>query len=94
MRRGYLEVMLSRVFGPSSEYLGDNLAAAARSGQAVNMEAAFSQLTLDIIGKAVFNYDFNSLNVNSPLIQVGGGLDHQWLGSGGEWGLHGACPEI
>jgi carotene epsilon-monooxygenase len=34
------------------------------------MEAAFSQLTLDVIGKAVFNYDFNSLTQNSPLIQV------------------------
>lgn len=29
------------------------------------------QLTLDIIGKAVFNYDFNSLTSDSPLIQVG-----------------------
>jgi hypothetical protein len=35
------------------------------------MEAAFSQLTLDIIGKAVFNYDFNSLTKDSPVIQVG-----------------------
>jgi hypothetical protein len=34
------------------------------------MEALFSQLTLDIIGKAVFNYDFNSLTTNSPLIQA------------------------
>jgi hypothetical protein len=29
-----------------------------------------SQLTLDIIGKSVFNYDFNSLTSDSPLIQV------------------------
>ncbi len=28
------------------------------------------QLTLDIIGKAVFNYDFNSLTTDSPLIQA------------------------
>lgn len=34
------------------------------------MEACFSQLTLDVIGKAVFNYDFNALNTDSPLIQV------------------------
>lgn len=34
------------------------------------MEAAFSQLTLDIIGKSVFNYDFNSLTSDSPLIQA------------------------
>ncbi len=34
------------------------------------MEAAFSQLTLDVIGKAVFNYEFNSLTTDSPLIQA------------------------
>jgi carotene epsilon-monooxygenase len=34
------------------------------------MEAAFSQLTLDVIGKAVFNYDFDALNRDSPLIQA------------------------
>ena len=40
------------------------------SGQAIDMEAYFSQLTLDVIGKAVFNYDFNALTTDSPLIQV------------------------
>ena len=34
------------------------------------MEACFSQLTLDVIGKAVFNYDFDALNASSPLIQA------------------------
>ena len=34
------------------------------------MEACFSQLTLDVIGKAVFNYDFDALNTSSPLIQA------------------------
>lgn len=43
---------------------------AARSGKEVDMEACFSQLTLDVIGKAVFNYDFDALNTDSPLIQV------------------------
>jgi carotene epsilon-monooxygenase len=62
--------MLSRVFGPSSQHLADKLAAAAASQQSVNMEACFSQLTLDIIGKAVFNYDFDALNRDSPLIQA------------------------
>ena len=42
----------------------------ARSGESIDMEACFSQLTLDVIGKAVFNYDFNSLTTSSPLIQV------------------------
>jgi hypothetical protein len=35
------------------------------------MEACFSQLTLDVIGKSVFNYDFDALKTDSPLIQVG-----------------------
>ena len=43
----------------------------ARSGESIDMEACFSQLTLDVIGKAVFNYDFNALTTSSPLIQVG-----------------------
>jgi hypothetical protein len=34
------------------------------------MEACFSQLTLDVIGKAVFNYDFDSLTTSSPVIQA------------------------
>jgi hypothetical protein len=58
------------------------------------MEAQFSQLTLDVIGKAVFNYDFGALRTNSPLIQVrarggrGGAGDcvGGWAGERG--GLH------
>lgn len=58
------------VFGPSSLFLNTKLSVAARTGTPVNMEAAFSQLTLDIIGKSVFNYDFNALTNDSPLIQA------------------------
>eukprot|EP00879_Flechtneria_rotunda_P011656 GHRR01012176.1.p1 GENE.GHRR01012176.1~~GHRR01012176.1.p1 ORF type:complete len:495 (+),score=137.58 GHRR01012176.1:121-1605(+) len=70
LHRAYLEEMLACVFGHSSQHLSNKLSAAAASGTAVNMEACFSQLTLDIIGKAVFNYDFDSLNQDSPLIQA------------------------
>ena len=42
----------------------------ARSGESIDMEACFSQLTLDVIGKAVFNYDFDALTMSSPVIQV------------------------
>ena len=42
----------------------------AAGGGSVDMEACFSQLTLDVIGKAVFNYDFDALNASSPLIQA------------------------
>jgi len=36
----------------------------------VEMENFFSRLTLDIIGRAVFNYDFDSLTTDDPVIQV------------------------
>jgi carotenoid epsilon hydroxylase len=62
--------MMGKVFGPSAVHLSAKLSQAAEQGTAVNMEAAFSQLTLDVIGKAVFNYDFNALQTNSPLIQA------------------------
>jgi carotene epsilon-monooxygenase len=62
--------MLTRVFGPSALQLNGKLGAAAAAGRPLNLEACFSQLTLDVIGKAVFNYDFDALSVNSPLIQV------------------------
>ena len=34
------------------------------------MENFFSRLTLDIIGKAVFDYDFDSLTHDDPVIKV------------------------
>lgn len=34
------------------------------------MEAKFSQLTLDVIGLSVFNYNFDSLNTDSPVIEA------------------------
>ena len=36
----------------------------------MEMENFFSRLTLDIIGKAVFNYDFDALTHDDPVIQV------------------------
>ena len=43
---------------------------AASEGSSVNMENYFSRLALDIIGKAVFNYDFDSLMHDDPVIEV------------------------
>ena len=43
---------------------------ACQAGKSVEMENFFSRLTLDIIGKAVFNYDFDSLTHDDPVIQV------------------------
>ena len=64
--------MIDRVFGPSAQHLCSKLELAGQSGESIDMEACFSQLTLDVIGKAVFNYEFNALNTDSPLIQVRG----------------------
>lgn len=58
------------MFGRSSTRGLALLAEAAEQGQAVEMENYFSRLTLDIIGKAVFNYEFNSLRQEDPVIQV------------------------
>ena len=35
------------------------------------MEEVFLSLGLDIIGLGVFNYDFNSITKESPVIKVG-----------------------
>eukprot|EP00967_Tisochrysis_lutea_P120999 scaffold198942_cov19-Tisochrysis_lutea.AAC.1 len=43
--------MIDRVFGPSALFLVDKLKTPSKTGAPVNMEAAFSQLTLDVIGK-------------------------------------------
>uniref|UniRef100_A0A7S0RBW3 Cytochrome P450 n=1 Tax=Chlamydomonas leiostraca TaxID=1034604 RepID=A0A7S0RBW3_9CHLO len=39
-------------------------------GQPMNMENFFSRLGLDIIGKAVFNYEFDSLAHDDPVIEA------------------------
>lgn len=46
------------------------LEGAVAAGQPVEMENFFSRLTLDIIGKAVFDYDFDSLTTDDPVIKV------------------------
>lgn len=43
---------------------------AAKEGITLNMETEFCSVALDIIGKAVFNYDFGSVTKESPVIQA------------------------
>ena len=43
---------------------------AYESGKPIDMENFFSRLALDIIGKAVFNYDFDSLAHDDPVIEA------------------------
>ncbi|GAB4835434.1 hypothetical protein Ancab_000341 [Ancistrocladus abbreviatus] len=58
------------LFGQATERLCQRLAAAASDGEDVEMESLFSRLTLDIIGKAVFNYDFDSLTNDTGIVEA------------------------
>ncbi|CAA0841109.1 Protein LUTEIN DEFICIENT 5- chloroplastic [Striga hermonthica] len=57
-----------RLFGEATDRLCKKLDAASSYGEDVEMESLFSRLTLDVIGKAVFNYDFDSLNVDTGIV--------------------------
>lgn len=71
---------MTDMFGVCTQVLCDKLAAAsspstissgsARSIKAFDMETELCSLTLDIIGKAVFNYEFGSVTNESPIIKA------------------------
>ncbi|CAL5404013.1 unnamed protein product [Camellia sinensis] len=65
----WLHTMLS-LFGKATDRLCQNLDAAASNGEDVEMESLFSRLTLDIIGKALFNYDFDSLTNDTGIVEA------------------------
>ena len=48
----------------------DKLSHAAKDGSKLNMETEFCSVSLDIIGKSVFNYEFGSVTAESPVIQA------------------------
>ncbi|GAA0165056.1 oxygenase [Lithospermum erythrorhizon] len=58
------------LFGRATDRLCKKLEAAAANGEDVEMESLFSRLTLDIIGKAVFNYEFDSLNIDTGIVKA------------------------
>ena len=58
------------LFGKAALNLCEKLEATASNGENVEMESMFSRLTLDIIGKAVFNYDFDSLSQDTGIVEV------------------------
>ena len=58
------------LFGKASDRLCQKLDKAASDGEDVEMESLFSRLTLDVIGKAVFNYDFDSLSYDNGIVEV------------------------
>lgn len=69
LHRKYIASMVN-MFGESTLHGMKTLEKAFLEDRPVEMENFFSRLTLDIIGKAVFNYDFDSLTHDDPFIQV------------------------
>lgn len=70
LHKRYLSVIVERVFCKCAERLVEKLQPYAQDGSAVNMEEKFSQLTLDVIGLSLFNYNFDSLTTDSPVIEA------------------------
>lgn len=60
---------MTGMFAASTQLLCDKLAATSPTS-VVDMETEYSSLALDIIGKAVFNYDFRSVSHESPIIKA------------------------
>ncbi|KAK4273615.1 hypothetical protein QN277_021984 [Acacia crassicarpa] len=69
LHQKYVAAMIS-LFGQATDRLCKKLDAAASDGEDVEMESLFSRLTLDIIGKAVFNYDFDSLTNDTGIVEA------------------------
>uniref|UniRef100_A0A7N1A9E0 Cytochrome P450 n=1 Tax=Kalanchoe fedtschenkoi TaxID=63787 RepID=A0A7N1A9E0_KALFE len=65
----YVAAMIN-LFGQATDRLCKKLDAAASDGEDVEMESLFSRLTLDIIGKALFNYDFDSLTNDAGIVEA------------------------
>lgn len=56
------------LFADRAQILVDDLK--TKQDQIVDMEERFCSVTLDIIGKAVFNYDFGSVTKESPIVKA------------------------
>merc|ERR1719353_216385 len=66
----------------------------AATGETIDMEERFGSLALDVIGKAVFNYDFNSVDSESPVVKAAirtlGEVEHRALTPLPYWKVPGA----
>ncbi|KAF6141143.1 hypothetical protein GIB67_006588 [Kingdonia uniflora] len=69
LHQKYVAAMIS-LFGKATDRLCTKLDTAASDGEDVEMESLFSHLTLDIIGKALFNYDFDSLTNDTGIVEA------------------------
>nr|UEN74740.1 protein lutein defecient 5 [Silybum marianum] len=69
LHQKYVAAMIG-LFAQATDRLCKKLDDAAYNGEDVEMESLFSRLTLDIIGKAVFNYDFDSLTTDNGIVEA------------------------
>lgn len=58
------------LFGDCSDRLVKDLEARSETNASVEMEERFCSVTLDMIGKSVFNYDFGSTTKESPVVKA------------------------
>lgn len=70
LHKKFLSLMVDKVFCMCALRFMEKLEPFALTGDAVNMEEKFSQLTLDVIGLSLFNYNFDSLTSDSPVIDA------------------------
>lgn len=61
---------MMRLFAECADTLVVEAEEAAKTGEVLDMEEKFCSLSLDIIGRAVFNYDFGSVSDESPVIKA------------------------
>jgi len=89
----YLERMVDEFRGCAAR-LADDLEAKAATGEAVDLEERFGSVALDIVGKAVFNYDFQSTTEESPVVKAAirtlGEVEHRALTPLAYWKVPGA----
>jgi len=89
----YLKRMVSE-FGQANANLIPQLLKASKEGALLDMEERYGSLALDVIGKAVFNYDFGSVNEESPVVKAAirtlGEVEHRALTPAPYWKIPGA----
>ena len=67
--KAWLNAMM-KLFVNCNDALVAKMTAAAHDGSILNMETEFCSVSLDIIGKAVFNFDFGSVSQESPVVKA------------------------
>merc|ERR1711957_338304 len=63
-------VRMISLFTACGNRLLDDLEEKCQSSTPLDMEERFSSVTLDIIGKSVFNFDFSSTTTESPIVKA------------------------